>query len=78
MITSQTLKDITSHTASLLSAHMPSVVTTPTLTSAAHQNPFIIVTAVMGVIIVIISVVAVSVSMVLFIKWRQSTNSNKG
>ena len=40
-------------------AHTPSVVTTPTQTSAAQQSPAVI--AVMGVVIVIISVLAVRV-----------------
>ena len=57
-------------------AHSPSVVTTPTQISAAQQSQAAI--AVMGVVIVIISVLAVRVIVILFIKWRQSTNSNKG
>ena len=56
-------------------AHSPYVVTTPTQTNAAQQSPAVI--AVMGVVIVIISLVAVRVIVILFIKWRQSTNSNK-
>ena len=57
-------------------AHTPSVVTTPTQTSAAQQGPSVI--SVMGVVIVIISVLAVRVIVILFIKWRKITNSNKG
>ena len=75
------LIDITSHSTiipTISLAHMPSVVTTPTQISAAQQNPFVVVIAVVGVVIVIISVVAVTAIVILFIKWRQSTNSNKG
>ena len=57
-------------------AHTQSVVTTPTQTSAAQQSPAVI--AVMGVVIVIISELAVRVVVILFIKWRQNTSSNKG
>ena len=78
------VEGITSHTAIIPTtqslSHMPSFVTTPIQLSDAQQNPFIIVIAVMGVVIVIISVVAVTciAIVILLIKWRQSTNSNKG
>ena len=70
------LTDITLHTVIistiLSSAHMPSVVTTPTQISDAQENPFIIVIILMGVVIAIISVVAVTVIVIIFIKLRQS------
>ena len=62
----------------LSSSRTPSVVITPTETVTVQQNPLILVTSVMGVVIVIISVLAVTAVVILFIKWRQSVNSNKG
>ena len=81
--------DITSHTAiisiSQSLTYMLSVVTTPKPTRPTPpttlQSPFILVIVVVGVAIVIvgvIAVVAVTAVVVLFIIWRQSTDSSRG